>query len=102
VVNAEVLITECTFFDPAHKTKANAGRHLHVDAFAALLPKLKNPHIILTHVTRRSGIRRSRNILRKLVGDDPMKRIHFLMDFEGASEGGEIEDAGPPPADTAE
>ena len=102
VQNADTLITECTFFDPTHKAKAKAGRHLHVDAFAQLVPKLKNQQIIVTHVTRRSGIRRSRNILRKLVGAEQMKRIHFLMDFEGATEGGEIEEQGPPPADTAE
>jgi len=33
VLNAEILITEVTFFDPAHKTKAKHGRHLHVDSF---------------------------------------------------------------------
>jgi hypothetical protein len=32
-----------------------------------------------------------------------MANIHFLMDFENATDAGEVEDAGPnPPADTAE
>jgi len=31
-----------------------------------------------------------------------MQRIHFLMDFEDAREGGEVEDLGPPPAENAE
>jgi ribonuclease BN (tRNA processing enzyme) len=102
VVNAEVLITECTFFDPAHKTKAKAGRHLHVDAFAEIVPTLANKHIVVAHVTRRTGIRRARMLLRKKVGDERMSNIHFLMDFEGAVPAGEVEDVGPPPADTAE
>jgi hypothetical protein len=30
-----------------------------------------------------------------------MKNIQFLMDFEGATDAGDIEDMGPPPADDA-
>jgi ribonuclease Z len=102
VINAEILITECTFFDREHKGKAKAGRHLHVDQFAQILPTLKNQHIVISHVTRRTGIRRAKRILQKLVGDERVKNVHFLMDLEGARDAGEIEDAGPPPADTAE
>jgi ribonuclease Z len=102
VVNAEVLITEITFFDREHKLKAKHGRHLHLDSFVELVGTLKNQHIVVTHVTRRTGIRRARQMLRKAIGDERMKNIHFLMDFEGAAEAGEVEDVGPPPADTAE
>ena len=102
VQNAEILITECTFFDPTHKTKAKAGKHLHVDAFIDLLPKLKNKWIVLGHVSRRTGVRRAKRILTKKLGEERMKNILFLMDFEGAQEGGDIEDAGPPISDTAE
>jgi hypothetical protein len=41
-------------------------------------------------------------MLRKRVGDEQMKRIVFLMDFEGSKDAGEIEDTAPPPPDTAE
>ena len=58
VQNAEILITECTFFEAAHKSKAKAGKHLHMDAFIELLPKLKNKWIILGHVSRRTGVQR--------------------------------------------
>jgi len=102
VVNAEILITEITFFDPTHKHKAKAGRHLHLDSFVELVASLKNQHIVITHVTRRTGVRRARQMLRKAIGEQRMKNIHFLMDFEGAAEAGEVEDIGPPPADTAE
>jgi ribonuclease Z len=102
VQNAEILLTECTFFDPDHRTKAKAGRHLHVEQFAQLLPKLKNQHIVVGHVSRRTGIRRARNILRRLAGEERMKNIHFLMDFEDAVDAGEVEDVGPNPPDNAE
>jgi ribonuclease Z len=103
VRNAETLITECTFFDADHRTKAKAGKHLHVEQFAAVvLPKLNNQNIVIGHVTRRTSVRRARHLLRRLVGDERMKNVHFLMDFEGAADEGEIEEAGPPPADTAE
>lgn len=102
VVNAEILITECTFFDREHKAKAKAGRHLHVDEFARILPGLKNRHVVIIHVTRRTALRRAKRVLQKFAGDGLMKNVHFLMDFEGAIDAGEIEDAGPPPPDTAE
>jgi len=102
VQNAEILITEITFFDPDHKAKAKAGKHLHVDAFVELLPKLKNKWIIVGHVTRRSGVRRARKQLAKRVGEEQMKRILFLMDFEGATEGVYVVMTRPPPRDTAE
>src|SRR5450432_2002918 len=102
VRNAQILITELTFFDSSHKLKAKAGKHLHLEHFVSILPELKNEHIILTHVSRRTSIRRAKSMLRKRVGEEQMKRIHFLMDFENAKDAGEVENAGPPPGDTKE
>jgi ribonuclease Z len=103
VRTAQILITECTFFDAEHKGKAKAGRHMHLDHFVELLDKLQNQHIVLTHVSRRIGIRKARAMLRRRIGPERMHNIHFLMDFEGAAEGGDVEEAGPnPPRDTAE
>jgi ribonuclease Z len=95
VQNAEILITECTFFEADHKSKAKAGRHLHLDQFLEALPKLKNKEIVITHVSRRTAVRRARQMMRKRVGDDRMKNIHFLMDFEGSRDDGDVENAGP-------
>ncbi len=97
VQNAEILITECTFFDADHRSKAKAGKHLHVEQFVEILPKLKNKHIVLTHVSRRTGIGRAKYLLRKRIGSERMANIHFLMDFEGSADAGDIEDAGPHP-----
>jgi ribonuclease Z len=97
VINAEVLVTECTFYDPDHRTKAKAGKHLHVEQFAEIIPHLKNKDIVVTHVSRRTAIRRARHILKKRIGEERMANIHFLMDFEGAADEGDVEAAGPPP-----
>ncbi len=94
VQNAEILITECTFWDADHRSKAKAGRHLHLEQLIEVLPKLKNKEIVITHVSRRTAIRRARNLLRKRVGDERMKNIHFLMDFDGSRDEGDVEGAG--------
>ena len=102
VVNAEVLLTECTFYENDHKHRAKVGRHLHVDQFAEILPTLKNQHVVVLHVSRRTGVRKARAILRKRVGEELMRKVQFLMDFDGSLEGGDIEDAGPPQGENAE
>jgi ribonuclease Z len=102
VQNAQVLITECTFFDADHRAKAKAGRHLHLDQLVQVLPKLKNEHVVIAHVSRRTGVRRARRLLKQKVGDERMRNIHFLMDFDGAAAAGEVEDLAPPPPDSAE
>ncbi len=59
VQNAEILLTECTFFDATHRQRAKVGKHLHLEQLLDILPKLKNKHLILTHVTRRTSLRRA-------------------------------------------
>jgi ribonuclease Z len=100
VINAEVLITECTFFDADHKARAKAGKHLHVEQLARVLPKLKNKHVIIGHVSRRTGIRRAKSILKKAVFEELLGNVHFLMDFEQARAAGDI-DEGAKPGDGA-
>jgi ribonuclease Z len=102
VVNAELLLTECTFFDKDHKQRAKAGRHLHVDQFAEILPTLQNKHIILLHVSRRSSIRRAKTILKKKVGEELAAKVQFLMDFDDSVDAGDIEQVSPPTEDSAE
>jgi ribonuclease Z len=96
VQNAEILITEVTFFEPGHHTKAKAGKHLHLEHFAQIVPKLKNKHIVISHVSRRIGIRKAKALMRKKLGDEQMERITFLMDFEGSTDAGDVESTVPP------
>ena len=102
VKNAEILLTEVTFFEADHRQKAKLGKHLHVEQFLQLLPKLNNKQIVLTHVTRRTGIGRAKRALRSRLSEEQAQRIRFLMDFEGATSAGEVDQVGPPPSDTAE
>lgn len=102
VKNAEILITEITFFEKDHKQRAKVGKHLHVDHFAEIVKGLNNKHIIVAHVSRRTGIRKAKRVLAKVIGAERMANIHFLMDFEHSAAGGDVEDQGPPPPDTAE
>jgi ribonuclease Z len=102
VQNAEVLITEVTFFEADHKHKAKAGRHLHLDHFLNVIANLKNKDIVLIHVSRRTGVRRARNLVRRRVGEERMKNIHFLMDFEGSNDAGDIDSLAQMPDDGGE
>ncbi|HWB54616.1 MAG TPA: hypothetical protein VG722_10500, partial [Tepidisphaeraceae bacterium] len=102
VINAEILITELTFFEPDHRDRAKVGRHLHVEDFLKIVPKLKNKWIVLSHISRRTGLKKAKRILKRRLGEERMKNILLLMDLQDAHEAGEVEDAGPPPADTAE
>ncbi|MGN6724649.1 MAG: MBL fold metallo-hydrolase [Tepidisphaeraceae bacterium] len=95
VMGAQTLLCECTFFDPAHRTKAKAGKHLHVEDFVKVMAKSRNENVIVLHVSRRNGIRRSKGILRKLLPPEQFAKVHFLMDFEDSRSAGDLEDAAP-------
>jgi ribonuclease Z len=93
VVNAEVLLMECTFFEPDHIARSKAGRHLHVEQLNRILSRLNNKHVVLLHVSRRTGIRRARHFLRKAVHEELLHNVLLLMDFDNARDAGELEAA---------
>jgi ribonuclease Z len=80
VRHAKVLILECTFFEADHVRRARDGYHLHVRDVARMLPKLPNEHVVLHHVTRRTGIGEAKRVLAELVDKDVLGRVTFLMD----------------------
>lgn len=80
VRNAKVLIMECTFFDPDHVRRAREGYHMHVRDVARILTKLKNEHIVLSHVTRRTSIRDAARTLAKMIDEETLSRVTFLME----------------------
>lgn len=102
VQNAQTLLTEVTFFEPGHKSRAKIGKHLHVDEFVELLPKLKNENIVITHVSRRTSIAKAMRILAKRISPKDISRIHFLMDLKDAVSAGDVEDTSPPGKDGGE
>jgi len=96
VMKAQVLLCECTFFDSTHRTKAKAGKHLHVEDFVKVVEKSQNDCIVVLHVSRRSGIGRSKGQLKKMLKPEQFAKVHCLMDFQDSKEAGEIESTTPP------
>ncbi|MCP4589832.1 MAG: hypothetical protein GY842_03735 [bacterium] len=80
VRNARVLFLECTFFTQEHVTRARAGRHIHVRDLREVLPRLNGEHIVLVHLTRRTGLGEAKAILRNTVSPADLERITILMD----------------------
>jgi ribonuclease Z len=81
VREARVLITECTFFEPGHRRRAEAGRHLHLDDLIEALPQLRNELVLITHVSRRTYLRWAAKVLAQAMpktGNFP--RVEFLME----------------------
>jgi ribonuclease Z len=79
ITESKILIAECTFYEGGHSGRAEAGRHMHIGEFAALLEKLKSEHIIITHITQRTPMRQIRKILRDALPKDKYDRITLLM-----------------------
>jgi ribonuclease Z len=78
---AKIVITECTFLEHDHKTRASIGKHMHINDIAQLLEVWKAEAVVLIHLSRRTDMATSRKALEKLVGKSQCERIHFLMDF---------------------
>lgn len=77
-----IVIAECTFFDPAHKSRATVGKHLHIDDIAQLLDAWEAEYIVLVHLTRRTHMAEARQHLIKRLGEQRAERLHFLMDHQ--------------------
>jgi len=81
VRTAQVVISECTFVDKDHKTRAEAGNHLHLADIVEWLGVLECEALVLIHVSRRSNIAAARKRLRELVPREQAEKVHFLMDY---------------------
>ena len=79
IAESRILIAECTFYEGEHATRAEAGRHMHVDELTTLLKNLNNEYIIITHTTQRTPMSEIRKILKKAMPKDRYDRITLLM-----------------------
>lgn len=79
--NAKIVISECTFLEDEHRSRASIGKHLHIDDIGRLLPVWQAEAVILIHLSRRTNMATSREHLLKLVGEEAASRVHFLMDY---------------------
>ena len=78
--NAKIVICECTFFEPDHKTRARVGKHLHVTDLIKLLGVWQADAVILVHLSRRTNLAAARELLVSVIGEEQAERVHFLMD----------------------
>jgi ribonuclease Z len=87
IAKSKILIAECTFVDDEHIDRALAGDHMHIDEFAEMLGRLDNEHIIITHLSSRTGIGAAKKILKKKLGAELYKKTILLMDRDKNIEG---------------
>ncbi|RNC80269.1 MAG: MBL fold metallo-hydrolase [Phycisphaera sp.] len=86
VRRAQVVVSECTFFEPDHKARAKIGMHLHIDDIAEWAGVLEAEALILTHISRRTHMTYVRKRLDEALSDDVRSRVHVLMDHRACKE----------------
>ena len=80
VLNAKVLITECTFMERGHRKRAGVGKHLHLEHILDLLERSTAEAVVLTHLSRRTHIGQVRRALEEAIPDEHRHRVLVLMD----------------------
>ncbi len=80
LLNAKILITECTFLDPGHRDRADVGKHLHLEHIIQLLEVSKAEAVILTHLSRRTHIVEARRMIYEGIPKKHHERVMVLMD----------------------
>lgn len=79
-VSAKVVLSECTFFESDHRSRAKIGKHLHINDLAALLRVWKAENVVLAHVSRRTAIPFARECINAIDNGEHAARVHLLMD----------------------
>ncbi|MDA1016926.1 MAG: metal-dependent hydrolase, partial [Planctomycetota bacterium] len=80
VYEAQVLITELTFFRPEHrKEKIHKFGHTHLDDLLSRAEKFQNELIILTHLSTRYHEGQALKAIRERLPDSLQERIHLWV-----------------------
>lgn len=80
LINAKILITECTFLEPGHRGRANVGKHLHLDDVARLVRRSNAEAVVLTHLSKRTNLAVARKQLDASIDEADRDRVFVLMD----------------------
>lgn len=80
VLNAKILITECTFMDPDHRDRAAIGKHLHLDDVVKLADRSSASAIVLVHLSRRTQMTAVRQRVDESMPPRHRDRVFILMD----------------------
>jgi len=79
--NAKIVVSECTFFEADHESRAKVGKHMHVEDLAKALSVWKADAVVLIHLSRRTNLVQARELLIETIGEEQAWRVHFLMDY---------------------
>ena len=82
VMSSKILIAECTFFLGEHLERAQVGRHMHADNMIQLMERSQNQHVILMHITQRTGIGDIRRALRDRLPKEACEKILVLSESD--------------------
>jgi ribonuclease Z len=80
VKQAEILILECTFFEGDHIERAYQGQHTHVNDLPDVLARVHSRQVVISHITRRTGIGEAKRRLAQVLSPSDLDRITVLMD----------------------
>lgn len=80
VRRAQIIICECTFFEPEHKSRAKVGMHMHIDDVGEWLRFAECKAMVLTHISRRTNLTYARKRLAEVAGE-AADRVFLLMDY---------------------
>jgi ribonuclease Z len=96
---AKVVITECTFFESDHRSRAKIGKHLHIGDVAGLLRSWRAEHVVIVHTSRRTPIPFARECIAAIDDGAHAARTHLLMDHRANKQRYERQalEAGTPP-----
>jgi len=82
VRKAQIVVSECTFFEPDHKERAKVGMHMHLDDVAEWLRVLECQYMVLIHVSRRTDMQYARRRISEVAGPKMAEKVLFLMDYK--------------------
>jgi ribonuclease Z len=98
VRKSQIIISECTFFEPDHKERAKVGMHMHVDDIAEWLRVVECQYMVLVHISRRTDMMYARKRIAEVAGPKNAEKVLFLMDYKSnkARYEGQLTAAGEP------
>ena len=86
VRKAQIIITECTFFEPDHRERAKVGMHLHVEDLAEWLRVAEAQAFVITHISRRTPLGYARDRVFEAAGPKLARKVFLLMDYRANKE----------------
>lgn len=86
VRKAQIIITECTFFEPDHRERAKTGMHLHVADLAEWLKVAEAQAFVITHISRRTPLGYARDRIFEAAGPKLARKVFLLMDYRANKE----------------